>query len=73
MPPTHVAPSLALDTHIFGATILVNILIYTVFQRINAPGVEAQNNPLILSDCNEPPGYPNIECSKFEWDQFSSF
>ncbi len=25
----------------------------TVFRRINAPGTEAQNEPLSLSDCNE--------------------
>ena len=42
---------------------------HSVFHRINAPSMEAQNEPLTLSDLNE----IDIKCPKFYWDRFSDF
>ena len=48
----------------------------TVFRWINAPGVEAENEPLPLSELKLPVGtqeYINIKCWKYDSDRFSSF
>ena len=45
----------------------------TIFRRINALGVEAENESLTLSDCKVTLEYVNLVCLNYDSDRMNSF